>query len=62
MDYFEKLKQIRAKLHLTQEDLARKLEVTLLTVNRWESGVCKPSHLAQRVIDNFCKENNIKIL
>lgn len=59
MNFSEKIKQIRTELHLTQEDLARRLEVTLITVNRWESGICKPSRLARKAIDNFCKKNGI---
>ena len=32
------VKRIRAKYGWTQEDLARKLHVTFVTVNRWERG------------------------
>jgi len=42
----DKLKQYRSKLGLSQEQLARNLGVSLNTVQRWESGKTRPSHLA----------------
>lgn len=60
MEYSQKLKNIREKLHLTQEDLARKLDVTVVTVNRWETGAFKPSRLAKKAIDDFCIANNLE--
>jgi len=59
MEYSQKLKSIREKLNLTQEDLARKLNVTVVTVNRWETGAFKPSRLAKKVIDDFCAANKL---
>lgn len=40
------IKEIRERLHLTQEALAHLLGVSFQTVNRWERGIFKPSHLA----------------
>jgi len=42
------IKSIRDKLDLTQEELARKLGVSLSTVSRWETGGSMPSQLAKR--------------
>lgn len=36
------VRAIRAKLHISQEELAAKLGVSFATVNRWEGGVNKP--------------------
>lgn len=36
------LRQIRAKLDLTQEQLAERLGVSFATVNRWEGGLSRP--------------------
>lgn len=42
----EDLKRRREKLGLTQEQLARELDVTVLTVSRWERGVYPvPKHI-----------------
>lgn len=44
------IKDLRAKLGLTQEQFAAKVGVTFSTVNRWENGRGKPSPLAMRRI------------
>ena len=41
------IKEKRLKHGLTQEQLARRLGVTVGTVNRWESGATEPSPLAK---------------
>lgn len=45
---------------MSQEDLARKLNVSFATINRWETGRNFPSKMAQSNIDKFCKDNNIQ--
>ena len=47
------LKEIRTKLELTQENMARKLGVTFNTYSRWERGLSKPSPLAREKIENI---------
>jgi DNA-binding transcriptional regulator YiaG len=42
------IRDLRAKLGLTQEQFAAKVGVTFSTVNRWESGRSRPSPLAHR--------------
>lgn len=39
METKDVLKQIRAKNHLTQDEMAEKLAVTRQAVSRWENGV-----------------------
>ena len=46
----EMIKDLRAKLGLTQEQFAARVGVTWSTVNRWENGRGKPSPLAMRQI------------
>lgn len=48
-----KLKELRSKLGLTQEQFAAKVGVTFSTVNRWENGKGKPSPLAMRQIEEL---------
>lgn len=52
----EAIKQLRHKLGLSQEGLARKLGVSVLTVRRWEKGTFKPSPLALRRIEELREE------
>jgi superfamily II DNA or RNA helicase/DNA-binding transcriptional regulator YiaG len=45
-DYPARIKQFRARLGLTQTELAARLGVAFATVNRWENGQTKPSPLS----------------
>lgn len=42
----ESIKDFRAKIGATQEQLARWSDVSIETVRRWEAGTFKPSRLA----------------
>ncbi len=44
------IREVRARLGLTQEKFAARLGVTLPTINRWENGRAKPSPLAIRTL------------
>jgi len=48
-----KIKELRSRLGLTQEQFAAKVGVTFSTVNRWENGKGKPSPLAMRQIEEL---------
>ncbi len=54
------IKAIRIELGFTQEDLARKLGVTLSTVSKWEQGLFSPSRLAREKIDRLVKKEGKK--
>lgn len=58
-EYSDKVKSIREKLSLTQEQLAENLGVSFATVNRWENGWTAPSKLALRQIELLCKAHKI---
>lgn len=53
------LRSIRAKLNLTQEQLAERLGVSFATVNRWEGGSSKPQKAAREVIAALAHEAGI---
>lgn len=59
MDIKDQLVFVRAKLDLTQQVLAQKLNVSFSTLNRWETGKTTPTKKAQFVFREFCKKNNI---
>jgi predicted ATPase/DNA-binding CsgD family transcriptional regulator/DNA-binding XRE family transcriptional regulator/Tfp pilus assembly protein PilF len=48
-----RIRLLRAKLGMSQEQLARQLGVSFATVNRWESGRSQPSARARRAIDGL---------
>jgi DNA-binding transcriptional regulator YiaG len=50
------IKTIRLEFGFTQEDLARKLGLTLSTVSKWEQGVTSPSPLAREKLDRLLKK------
>ena len=49
------VRNLRQRLGMTQEEFARRIQVTLSTVNRWENGHAAPSHLAWRAIEDLAK-------
>jgi type I restriction enzyme M protein len=54
------LRSVRAKLNLTQEQLAEKLGVSFATVNRWEGGETKPQRAAQEVLRALVLEADLE--
>ena len=48
MDYPKAIKEYREKVFLTQEELARKLGVSYVSVNRWENGHFIPTMKMKR--------------
>lgn len=56
------IKAIRQHLKLSQEELAHKLGVSFTSVNRWENGQTRPSKLAKKQIEMFCKECGYEML
>lgn len=57
MEFKDKVKYVRKKLYLSQEMMAKELGVAFATVNRWESGRCRPNYKAQKAFADFCKKN-----
>lgn len=50
------IRELRNSLGLTQEKLAIKLNVTCLTINRWENARSKPSPLAMEKVELLLTE------
>ena len=59
MNFSEKMKQIRQQQFLSQEAFAKELGVSFATVNRWESGKTRPTYKTMKLIDGYCRSNNI---
>jgi putative transcriptional regulator len=58
-DIGARVKELRERLHLTQESMAESLGVSFATVNRWENGWTAPSKLALRQIELLCRQHHI---
>lgn len=59
MTFADKVKILRGKLQITQEDLAHELGVSFATINRWENGTYNPSRLAQKAFNDFCLKKEV---
>lgn len=59
MKFSELVKYVRQELNISQEDLARAINVSFATVNRWENNKSNPNRLTKKVFLEFCKQNNI---
>ena len=60
-NYQKAILDLRAKLNISQTELAKKLGVAFASVNRWENGVRPPSKLHLQQLINILKENDIKV-
>lgn len=59
MQFDEKVKFVRQKFMLSQEDLAKELGISFATINRWENRKTKPNYIKQRLFKEFCEKHNI---
>ncbi len=55
------LRAIRAKLDLTQEQLAERLGVSFATINRWEGGLNAPQRAARATINALAVEAGVDV-
>jgi len=55
----EKLRELRTKKKWTQEDLAREINVSLSTVQRWEKRGGEPTRLARRELKRLFRRVGI---
>ena len=62
MDFKDKLLYLRIKLNLSQTELAKMLNVSFSTINRWETGRIMPNRKAELKLEIFAKENNVVFL
>lgn len=61
MTYAEAVKILRKKMLLTQMELAEKLGVAFISINRWEKGHCEPTMKAKRMLAPLFKQYGIKV-
>ena len=56
----EKVKELRKKKGWAQEDLAREIDVSLSTVQRWEGKGAKPNRHSRRELARLFEEVGIE--
>ena len=59
MNFAQIVKEIRTELDMSQEQLARELDVSFATINRWENGKNSPNMLTKKVFYEYCKEKKL---
>lgn len=59
MSLCDEIKLTRQKSFLTQEQFANELNVSVATINRWETGKARPNMTAIKRIKSFCIANNL---
>ncbi len=58
----ELIKAIRVAAEMSQEQFAKELGTTPISINRWENGKSKPNNITQKAIFQFCKDKNIDLV
>ncbi|MDL2288240.1 helix-turn-helix domain-containing protein [Oscillospiraceae bacterium OttesenSCG-928-F05] len=61
MDFSDIVKIAREKSGFSQEELARALNVSFSTINRWENGKTHPNKLTEAVFFEFCNRQGLEI-
>ncbi len=59
MTFAEKVKTARAKLLISQKELAKEIGVSLVTVARWETQGIEPQFISEKKFEAFCEKNGI---
>ncbi|MFH5881787.1 helix-turn-helix domain-containing protein [Liberiplasma polymorphum] len=61
MNYTFMVKELRKKMLVSQQELAKILDVSFATVNRWETGRTEPSIKAKRKLIPLFEKYNMKV-
>lgn len=59
MEFKDKVIFARARLNLSQAKFGERLNVSLATICRWETGRVQPTNKDRIIFEQFCKENRI---
>ena len=60
--YSEAILKLRAKLNISQTELAKMLGVSFSSVNRWEKGYHEPTVIVKVKLKELFNENGIELL
>ena len=61
IDYADGILKLRAKLNLSQEELAKILGVSYISVNRWENDKYAPTKIVKVKLIQLFEDNNIEL-
>ena len=60
MGFAYTVREIRGKLNISQEQLARELHISFSTVNRWENSKDRRNMFAMKALNDLCKEKGLE--
>ena len=60
-DYAKKIREYRERKFLTQEELAKILGVTFVSISRWETGRFEPNMETKKKLVSLFKKAGMKI-
>lgn len=55
----EIIKAIRKEVNISQEQFARKLNISFTTINRWENKKSNPSQMARMRLVEYCTAKGV---
>jgi len=61
MELADYIRKTRRSLEMSQHELAKELDVSYTSINRWEKKHVVPSKLARKSFIEFCKSKDIHI-
>jgi DNA-binding transcriptional regulator YiaG len=59
--FSEYIKKVRQDLNMSQQELAKELNVSFASLNRWENRQVAPSNLARKSFMDFCAARAIMV-
>ena len=59
MSLSERVRRLRQRSLMNQESFAGELNVSLITIHRWESGKSLPNLSAMRALKEFCRRKGL---
>ena len=59
MQLSDAIKMTRQKAFLSQEAFAKVINVSVSTINRWETGKAKPNLSAMKKVKEFCEQRQL---
>lgn len=60
-DYTKLIPELRAAMNVSQDDFAKLLGVSTVTVSRWENGHVKPTKLIKVKLEKLFERYDIKV-
>lgn len=61
INYQNALIDLRVQMNVSQDELAKILNVSIVSISRWENGHTEPTKLAKAKLNKLFKENNVKV-